>query len=170
MSEAVCTRCRGRGELRPIGLSVEPVPCPVCEGSGRKTSRRPAISPTARATDALIAAPPKRRPQPIGHASPEQRAKVKREAKCRHCGADKHVAPLDPAHVVGRDMGGCDSEHCVICLCRVCHRRQEVGELDVLPYLSELEQAHGVSHVGAVSFLHLATGERWWPESARRAA
>jgi hypothetical protein len=93
--------------------------------------------------------PMKRRP--ISPASPAQKAKVRDEC-CLSCGEDPHgYIPIDPAHVVPRSLGGCDSPDCVIPLCRICHREVDEGRIDLLPLLEphyRVEQAHAVMHVG----------------------
>ncbi len=92
-------------------------------------------------------------------ASPEQRAKVKGEP-CVFC---CRIGPCDPAHVVPRSMGGCDSAECVVALCRQCHRSYDSGGLDLLPALEprlRAEIAHAVMHVGLVGLYRRVTNDR----------
>lgn len=95
-------------------------------------------------------------------ASFAQRAKVKGE-HCVVCGADAAVAPIDPMHVADRAQGGCDDELCVVPGCRVCHRRYDTGELDLLPYLEpryRAELGHALQHLGLVGLYRRVTNER----------
>lgn len=94
--------------------------------------------------------------RPISPATREQREKVNGERGCRICAR----GPVDPAHVVSRAQGGCDSPECVIPLCRAHHRQFDEGDLDVLPVLWKDEQAHAVAHVGIVTAYRCATNDR----------
>jgi hypothetical protein len=79
-------------------------------------------------------------------ASAEQRRKVA-GLVCLVCGR----SPVDPAHVVPRRCGGCDSPDCVLPLCRTHHRLFDSGRLALVPYLvAELERElrHALAHVG----------------------
>lgn len=106
-------------------------------------------------------ASPGPRTRPVGHASPQQRAKVRWETWCRVCGAQAS----DPAHVTARAQGGCDEPDCVIPLCRSCHRLFDEGlGVEVLPVLSREEQAHAVLHIGILGALRRTTGLCWVPE------
>lgn len=101
---------------------------------------------------------------PLGHASAEQKAKVERFG-CRVCGRMRDEgAPIDPAHVTPRAIGGCDHEDCVIPLCRAQHVQYDRGLLDLLPFLSLREQAHAVSHLGILRALKRTTGDNYVPE------
>lgn len=90
--------------------------------------------------------------------SNEQRAKV-RNVCCLVCGFSKS----DPAHVIDRSLGGCNSEKCVVPLCRRCHRMYDETGMDLLPYLEpdfREEIAHGVLHVGLSRAYARITGRR----------
>lgn len=79
-------------------------------------------------------------------ASAEQRRKVA-GLGCLVCGR----SPVDPAHVVPRRFGGCDSPDCVVPLCRTHHRMFDTGRLALVPYLGrevERELRHALTHVG----------------------
>jgi hypothetical protein len=113
------------------------------QGSGRSRPKRKSISP----------------------ASPAQRAKVKAQV-CAVCQAE-HV---DAAHLTPRGFRGCDSEDCVIGLCRAHHRAFDDGALDLLPFLSgggfEAELAHMQGHYSdPLSVVFRLSGCRWIPES-----
>ena len=78
-------------------------------------------------------------------ASAEQRCKVA-ELTCLVCGR----TPVDPAHLVPRRLGGCDSPDCVVPLCRTHHRLFDTGRLVLVPYLGpelEGELRHALTHV-----------------------
>jgi hypothetical protein len=103
--------------------------------------------------------------KPISPASPVQRAKVKAQV-CAVCQAE-HV---DAAHLTPRGFRGCDSEDCVIGLCRAHHRAFDDGALDLLPFLSgggfEAELAHMQGHYSdPLSVVFRLSGCRWIPES-----
>ena len=101
-------------------------------------------------------------------ASPAQRAKVAGRA-CLVCGR----RPVEPAHLVPRSLGGCDDPACVVPCCRVCHRRYDRGELDLLPHLEpgfRAELAHGLLHLGLVRLLRRLTGTRWAPTPSGKAS
>jgi hypothetical protein len=118
----------------------------------------------------------KRRPsssrrRPISKASPEQRRKVKELGFCVVSGfeATQH-GPIDPAHIVPRSQGGCDSELCVIPLRRYLHRQFDDGTLDLLPYLHPYrderrwlpELQHALDHLDGnlVQLLERLAGQR----------
>jgi hypothetical protein len=66
-------------------------------------------------------------------------------------------------------LRGCDSEDCVIGLCRAHHRAFDDGALDLLPFLSgggfEAELAHMQGHYSdPLSVVHRLSGCRWAPE------
>ena len=91
-------------------------------------------------------------------ASAEQRRKVA-GLGCLVCGR----SPVDPAHVVPRRLGGCDSPDCVVPLCRAHHRSYDAGLLALAPYLVsavERELRHALTHVGAELETALWNG---WP-------
>lgn len=113
-------------------------------------------------------APMERKPSklkrgPVGHASPEQRAKAKTQG-CRITAYHYQDAQVDPAHVTPRGIGGCDHEDCVIGLRRDLHGSYDEGNLDILPYLTLEEQAHAVSHLGILGALKRTTGETYVPQ------
>jgi hypothetical protein len=82
----------------------------------------------------------------ISPATVEQRDKV-RAAQCVNCGG----LGCDPAHLVSRAQGGCDSPHCVVALCRNCHRAFDLGGVDLEPVIAlpefSVERAHMASHM-----------------------
>jgi hypothetical protein len=91
-------------------------------------------------------------------ASAGQRRKVE-GLRCLVCGR----SPVDPAHVVPRRLGGCDSPDCVVPLCRAHHRSYDAGLLALAPYLvPEVEQElrHALTHVGCAQ-LETALWEGW---------
>ena len=95
-------------------------------------------------------------------ASDAQRAAVA-GCCCVVSGADERV---DPAHVIPKSLGGCDSALCVIPLDRRCHRAYDRGELDLLAYLEpawRAQLAHAVGHVGLVGALRRISGTRGRP-------
>lgn len=95
-------------------------------------------------------------------ASPAQRAKVKGQ-RCVVCGVDSAIVAIDPMHVCSRAQGGCDDPMCVVPGCRVCHRRYDGGELDLLPYLEPRHRAelgHALQHLGLIGLYRRVTNER----------
>ncbi len=79
-------------------------------------------------------------------ASAAQRRKVS-GLRCLVCGR----SAVDPAHLVPRRLGGCDSPDCVVALCRTHHRMFDTGGLALMPYLGpgvEGELRHALTHVG----------------------
>jgi hypothetical protein len=79
-------------------------------------------------------------------ASAQQRRKVA-DLRCLVCGR----SPVDPAHVVPRRLGGCDSPDCVVPLCRAHHRSYDAGMLALAAYLThevEQELRHALTHAG----------------------
>ncbi len=107
--------------------------------------------------------PPKRKP--VSPASTAQREKV-RDALCLITGQ----RGCDPAHVIPRSQGGCDSPDCVIPLSRQAHRAFDSGDLDVLPAMIAAgmvaEMAHALEHAGSpLTLLERLTGERWVPRN-----
>lgn len=104
-------------------------------------------------------------------ASAAQRAKVK-DAACAVCGREASAwLAIDAAHLCARARGGCDSELCVIPLCRAgdgsgCHRSLDDGELDALPHLVGRygrELAHALEHYDGdlLGLLQRLTGKRF---------
>ncbi len=91
--------------------------------------------------------PPKRRASMS--ATPAQQAKV-RSLPCARCGYEgDEYNPIDAAHLTDRPMGGCESELCVVPLCRRCHEAHHAHELELLPALIDRnyhdELAHAIS-------------------------
>lgn len=110
-----------------------------------------------------------RRRKPISPASAEQRRKVKGQA-CLGCGREAgDYVSIDPAHIVPRSLGGCDSDLCVIPLCRTydggCHRAYDSGDLDLLSrlvgrYAAEMQHALGHLDGSPHQLIRITTGER----------
>lgn len=79
-------------------------------------------------------------------ASKEQQEKVQ-ERECIVC----CHGPCDPAHLTSRAQGGCDSELCVLPMCRSCHQMFDRGVLDIESVLAlrqfSPERAHMASHL-----------------------
>lgn len=89
------------------------------------------------------------------------RAKVESEIVCRVCGWS---GALDAAHIIPRSrisigFGGEDARN-IVPLCRSCHASFDQGKLDVLPYLSRVEQAYAVELVGLYEAYRRTTNER----------
>lgn len=83
-------------------------------------------------------------------ASDGQRRKVA-GLGCLVCGR----SPVDPAHLVPRRLGGCDSPDCVVPLCRAHHRSFDHGLMALVSYLGpeqERELRHALSHAGCAEF------------------
>lgn len=90
-------------------------------------------------------------------ASEAQREKVREEPGCRICWSPN----VDPAHAISRAQGGCDEPECVLPLCRRHHDEYDHARtLDVLPYVTTVEQAHAVSHVGIAAAYRRLTNQR----------
>jgi len=108
-----------------------------------------------------------REPTPISPASRQQRLKV-RGLVCVVCGTRLDEVQIDPAHVVSRALGGCDSADCVIPLCREHHRAYDAGTLDLSLHLTGThvtELTHALEHMdGSLTRLlrHLS-GKVWQP-------
>jgi hypothetical protein len=99
------------------------------------------------------------RTSPFVLASPAQRDKVARLA-CLVCGR----APVDPAHLVPRKLGGCDSPDCVIPLCRTHHRLYDDGQLRLDVHVGRgcrRERAHALTHVSAARSRRAMRGLGW---------
>jgi hypothetical protein len=70
---------------------------------------------------------------------------------------------VDPAHLVPRRLGGCDSPDCVVALCRTHHRMFDTGALALVPFLGpevERELRHALTHVGCAE-LEAALWNGW---------
>ena len=106
------------------------------------------------------------KPTRISPASRQQRFKI-RGLVCVVCGCN-YETHLDPAHVVSRALGGCDSADCVIPLCREHHRAYDAGTLDLSLHLTGThvtELTHALEHMdGSLTRLlrHLS-GKVWQP-------
>jgi hypothetical protein len=91
-------------------------------------------------------------------ASVEQRRKVA-GLGCLVCGR----SPVDPAHLVPRRLGGCDSRDCVVPLCRAHHRSFDSGLLVLAPYVMpeyEGELLHALTHTSCAE-LEAALWSGW---------
>lgn len=91
-------------------------------------------------------------------ASAEQRRKVA-GLGCAVCGR----SPVDPAHLVPRRLGGCDSPDCIVPLCRAHHRSFDSGLLALAPYLMpefERELRHAMTHASCAE-LEAALWHGW---------
>jgi hypothetical protein len=86
-----------------------------------------------------------------------QRRKI-RGRVCVGCGREIEVEDpnwtIDPAHLLPRGVGGCDSELCVVPLCRHrfdpdagCHCAYDEGKLDILPALLERGYHEEIAHM-----------------------
>jgi hypothetical protein len=98
-------------------------------------------------------------PTPRVAASPEQRLKVA-GLPCLVCGR----RPVDPAHLVPRRLGGCDSADCVVALCRTHHRLFDTGRLALAAWLveeHEHELRHALTHVGCAELEAALTRDGW---------
>lgn len=88
------------------------------------------------------------------------RAKVETERGCRICGSRELV---EAAHTIARrhdaDDGLVDPDD-IVPLCQTHHQSYDKHELDLLPYLTHVEQAAAVSHVGIVSAMRRLTSTR----------
>lgn len=97
----------------------------------------------------------------VSPASPAQRTAVDGQP-CIVCGD----SPVDPAHLVARAHGGCDSPLCVVPLCRSCHRAFDDGELDLLAVLVESWERwrahvqHMLCHANPVQMVERLAGAR----------
>jgi hypothetical protein len=115
-------------------------------------SRTTAMRPGPTRPRALVATP-------RVAASNDQRHKVA-VLRCLVCGR----SPADPAHLVPRRLGGCDSPDCVVALCRTHHRLFDCARLALKPYLwsgHQREIGHALSHVGGADLD--AALWRGWP-------
>lgn len=92
-------------------------------------------------------------------ASPAQREKVA-GACCIVCGR----SPVDAAHIVPQQLGGCADPACAIPLCRVDHKRYDGKTLVLAPYLAEgfeAELEHALTHVSAEALDRALRGGGW---------
>lgn len=115
----------------------------------------------------------------ISPASKAQRAKIAANPYCLACGDERSEwLAIDPAHLVARGAGGCNSADCVVGLCRGaegygCHRLFDDGQLDLLSILTarlpaELpELQHMLEHVSPVEMVQrLANARVEWRRTA----
>jgi hypothetical protein len=96
---------------------------------------------------------------PLVPASPAQREKVA-TLRCAVC----ERAPVDPAHLVPRKLGGCDHPSCVIALCRTHHRLYDHGQLPLGLHLGGgwvQELAHALLHVSPARLSRALRGLGW---------
>jgi hypothetical protein len=102
-------------------------------------------------------------------ASDAQRAKRDLHPFCVSCRRPQSEwLTIDPAHLIDRSLGGCDSEDCTVGLCRDfagngCHKEYDEGRLDLLPKLEphfRREVAHAVMHVGLAMAYRRLTNDR----------
>lgn len=88
--------------------------------------------------------------------------KVEEEGFCRVCG--RAGVKLDCAHVVPRSrvgMGPAEDARNFVPLCHDrCHPDYDQGRLDLLPYLTNDEQAYAVELVGLEEARRYLTNER----------
>ena len=96
----------------------------------------------------------------------EARAKVDAEGRCRVCGGPNPEA----AHLIPRSRvrpGAGEHPDNIVPLDRECHALFDAGQLDLLPYLTPVEQAKAAElHPGGMlGALGRVTGVRWAPES-----
>jgi hypothetical protein len=109
---------------------------------------------------------------PLGHCTPEQKARV-RDRACIACGYG--LGHCHPAHVI--DSGGLSAEvandvRAVVPLCAVCHCLYDDLQLDLSPYLEPLWRdavVWAVEAVGLFRALRRITGQRWAPVEAEEA-
>ena len=120
-------------------------------------------TPLVRASGLARSSTSKLRRTPLGHATPEQRERV-RDLACIVC-AER---PCHPAHLIDRGMAPSfgDDPRIVIPLCPSCHREYDDGDLDLSPYLEPHHRealAAAVLAVGLFGALRRITGHRWAP-------
>lgn len=89
------------------------------------------------------------------------------EGKCRVCGARPPLAKIDAAHLIPRSRvkaGPGEDPKNIVPLCRNHHERFDLGQLDLLPYLSATEQAMAVLLTGSlVEAFYRLSGNREEP-------
>jgi hypothetical protein len=81
-------------------------------------------------------------------------------ACCIVCGR----TPVDAAHVVPQQLGGCADPACAIPLCRADHKRYDQGGFALRPYLAEGFQAelgHALTHVSPGALHRALSGGGW---------
>lgn len=99
-----------------------------------------------------------------GRYWPTARAKLVQEGRCRI--GEGCEGPLQAAHTIGRKHDPIvDGKRFVrpddiVPLCRAHHLAYDDRALDLLPYLSHLEQAAAVEHVGIMSALRRLSSSR----------
>lgn len=80
-----------------------------------------------------------------------------RAESCRVC----HDPYTDPAHIIDRSLvqpGVGENEHNIVPLCRQHHTLYDVHQLDLLPYLTRMEQATAVFLLGLEAAYRRITG------------
>lgn len=104
----------------------------------------------------------------------DARVKVDEEGQCRVCKVKQSREPIEGAHTIGRQF----QDHfkkdrtsimwvnpdSIVPLCRKCHSLQHARQLDILPYLTNEEQANAVLAVGIMRAFKRLTGNtmpRW---------
>lgn len=87
--------------------------------------------------------------------------KVHEDLYCRLCG----LTSVDPHHVLPRSLGGTESTHNIVALCRDCHRAVHRKEVDLLSVLTLEEQSYAVSLIG-IERAHRLLAPSLWREKA----
>ncbi len=124
----------------------------------RKTPLRPGDAPRLKRSSGP------RRKTPLGHCTPEQKARVA-EQVCIVCGG--YFNACQPAHVVPRGHPkmspvAADDVRAVVPLCDEDHRLFDRGEIDLTPYLEPAwrdSQEWAAGAVGLASALRSITGD-----------
>lgn len=91
----------------------------------------------------------------------DARRKITDAGRCRVCRTA--TPPIDAAHVIPRSLAPNGGEHsnAIVELCRHCHTRYDMHDLDLLPYLSMAEQLSAVTVAGGIEAARRQiTGER----------
>lgn len=109
--------------------------------------------------------PSKIKQTPLGHCTPEQKARVA-EQVCIVCGSAFNAC--EPAHVVPRghpsmSAVAADDVRAVVPLCHWDHRLFDEGKIDLLPHLEPAwrdSQEWAAGAVGLASALRSITGDR----------
>lgn len=138
-------------------------------GSGEKSGRKPSLTRAG-----------------FTPASKEQREARDEVGYCIACGRTKEfdAVPIDPAHLVSRAHGGCDSRFCTVPLCRFCHDRFDgrVSRPDLPPFdllrvlVGDWDRwrhhvQHAMRHELPVPLLERLAGARTqWSDDPRREA
>lgn len=85
-------------------------------------------------------------PPKFGRGRPDGIAKVIEDPHCRVCGQ----GGVQAAHLWPRSLGarGYDNEDIIVPLCQSCHSLFDAGKLELLPHLTNAEQAAVVRYAG----------------------